>query len=964
MTAATTATEPWITALHETVRGEVYSDAARRGMYATDASHYQVVPRCVVVPRDEADVTTALSIAREHGIPITGRGGGTSLAGQTFGPGIVLDFSKHMNQVLDVNPDERWARVQPGIVRDHLNKQLAPHGLFFAPDPATTSRATVGGMINNNSSGMRSVVYGMTIDHVLALRVMLSDGSVIELGQSPAVPLKQDGQRAQDLSQALDKLIEANRQEIERRYPKVMRRVSGYALDALTDPGSRNLAHLIVGSEGTLGLVLEATVRIVPAPGATALCVVHFNDLIDSVRHVQAMLEHQPSAIELLDEIIVSESMTNPATRAYADFYDGTPNCVQVVEFMADTPQAAADKARAFASDMARRGIGYAHVIRDQPKAISEVWELRRLGVGLQSNIGGRKKTLDFVDDACVPIEHLAEYIQKLGDICKKHGVRMPICCHASVGVLHPKPMLDLHEQEDRDKMRAIADEAFDLVIGYGGSWSGEHGDGTVRGEYVRRFFGDELYGVFRQIKQLFDPHGLMNPGKIIDTPRMDEQLRHNTPGYEIRLAEVNSNYHYREHGSLGLSVEQCNGVGACRKVGKGTMCPSYMATRNEQDSTRGRANALRLAMTGQLGEGGLTDEGVMDAMELCLSCKACKTECPNAVDMSKMKSDVLQMRHEKFGVPLSAKLVAGMPKMARRWSGRLAPISNAVQNMKPTRWLMRKLAGVDTRRSLPRLARQPLSQRLAPDDFKGFVESDNRVVLFDDTYSRWFEPGIYESAVSLLQGCGFNVIPAQTGCCQRPAMSKGMLGQAKQHGEATLRELLPFAEQGLPILFLEPSCASAICDDLPDLVEDRALGEAVSAACSMLDDFLAASLESGRLQGRFVADDAALLIHGHCHQKALFGTQGMHRLFSSIQGLEFSEVDSGCCGMAGSFGYEHYDLSMQIGEQRLFPAVREAQASGAAVCANGTSCRHQIKDGTAVQAKHWVELIRYEPAV
>ncbi|MBX2850721.1 MAG: FAD-binding protein, partial [Phycisphaeraceae bacterium] len=863
-------------ALTQVVRGEVYADLTRRGMYATDASHYQVMPRCVVVPMDESDVAAAVRVARECNVPITGRGAGTSLAGQTFGPGIVLDFSKHMNEVLEVNAEEKWARVQPGIVRDHLNAQVAEQGLFFAPDPATTSRATVGGMINNNSSGMRSVKYGMTIDHVIALRVMLADGEIVELDTESG-----SGRKTQ-LRDSVGFLVDSNREEIQARYPKVMRRVSGYALDALLDEGGRNLAHLIVGSEGSLGMVLEAKIKLVPAPGATALCIVQFDGLIESLRHVPAMLEHNPSAIELLDEIIVSESMTNPSTKGYADFYEGTPNCVQIVELMADTQDEASRLCRAFAADMKRRGIGTAHVIRDQPKQIAEVWELRRLGVGLQSNIGGRKKTLDFVDDACVPVEHLAAYVERLRAVCTEHGVRMPICCHASVGVLHPKPMLDLHEEEDRQKMQAIADAAFEMVIGYGGSWSGEHGDGLVRGQYIQRFFGDTLYQAFREIKALFDPNNLMNPGKIVDTPAMTEHLRHGTPGYELRLAEVKSNFRYDEHGGFGLSVEQCNGVGACRKVGKGTMCPSYMATRDEDASTRGRANALRLAMTGQLDEEGRASDGVMDAMELCLSCKACKTECPNAVDMSKMKADVLQMRHDRHGTPLGAKLIGRMPAMAKRFAGPLAPVVNAIQSIKLVRRVVQSLAGIDARRAYPKLTRHPMPGISKVPD----ANARKRVVLFNDTYTNYYEPAIGRSAIDLLASCGYDVMIADAGCCQRPAISKGLLHDAKQKGEAVLRQLLPYADKDLPIVFLEPSCASAIADDLPDLIDDRELGEKVKANCHMLDDFLAAALDAGELGGRFVAD-TDVLIHGHCHQKALFGTRGMHGLFESIEGVD-----------------------------------------------------------------------------
>ena len=446
----------------------------------------------------------------------------------------------------------------------------------------------------------------------------------------------------------------------------------------------------------------------------------------------------------------------------------------------------AVGKARAFADDMKRRGIGTAHVIRESPKQIAEVWELRRLGVGLQSNIGGRKKTLDFVDDACVPVEHLAEYVERLRDVCTEHGVRMPICCHASVGVLHPKPMLDLHEEEDRQKMQAIADAAFKMVVGYGGSWSGEHGDGFVRGQYIQRFFGDTLYQAFRDVKALFDPDKLMNPGKIVDPPGMDENLRQGTPNYEIRLAEVKSSFRYDEHGGFGLSVEQCNGVGACRKVGKGTMCPSYMATKDEEASTRGRANALRLAMTGQLDDAGLTSKGVMDAMELCLSCKACKTECPNAVDMSKMKADVLQMHHDKHGTPLGARLIGGMPAIARRLAGPLAPMVNTVQSWKVTRWFGERLFGIDAQRPYPRgLAWKRLQDHALPEPSH---KSLPRVVLFGDTYSNCYEPGVGVAAIRLLRDCGYAVQLVDAGCCQRPAMSKGVIasGQARRRKDPT----------------------------------------------------------------------------------------------------------------------------------------------------------------------------------
>jgi len=962
-------------ALRARLRGDVFADLTHRGMYATDASHYQMMPRVVVVPADEADVVATMAVARELGVPITGRGGGTSLAGQTFGTGIVLDFSKHLNQLLEVNEAERWARVQPGIVRDQLNKQLKPTGLHFAPDPATSSRATLGGMINNNSSGTRSIVFGKTIDNVLALKVLLADGTTAWLDPRKPEAWRTQAKRDDTLGKiyrGVGELIAANHEEIDRRFPKVMRRVGGYNLDYLPTRGQAadappddqtpwNLAHLICGSEGTLGLVLEAKVKLAPLPRATALCIVHFHDLIDALRPVPAMLEHHPSAVELLDRIILREARINPSSRGYADFIDGDPEAVQIVEFFGDDQHEATAKAERFAADMEAKGVGYSRVLRTDPTAIAGipgVWELRRLGVGLQSNVKGRVKPLDFVDDACVPVEKLAKYIEKLRDICTKHGVAMPICAHASVGVLHPKPALDLHKEEDRAKMKAIAWEAFELVKSYGGAWSGEHGDGLVRGEFVRPFFGDQLYAAFGQLKQLFDPDHLLNPGKILQTPGMTEHLRHATPGYEQRIAEVKANYHYRDQGGFALAVEQCNGVGACRKLDVGVMCPSYMATRDEDATTRGRANALRLAMSGQLGDEGLSGDGVADALSLCLACKACKVECPNAVDMAKLKSDVLQMRHDRHGLPVCARLMGDSPAAARRLAGPLAPIVNAMQTLPPYKWLMQKVAGIDARRPYPRYARKPLRARLKGRTPIGAGEA-GKVVLFDDTFTSCHEPWIGVRAVELLEGCGYEVILANAGCCQRPRLSKGMVRDAKRDGLETLRNLAAFAERGLPILYCEPSCASAIMDDLPDLIDDPALGEKVKQACHLLDTFLGQQLEAGAIDVAFEAEAGEVLIHGHCHQKSLTGTAGLHTLLRRVEGLKVSEVDAGCCGMAGSFGYEHYEVSMAIGGQRLFPAAKNAQQRGAAVCANGFSCRHQLADGCGVRGRHFVELIR-----
>ncbi len=962
-----TSPQAFAEALKAALRGEVYTDAVSRGIHATDASHYQMMPACVVVPCDEQDVIEAVRLAAEYKIPITMRGGGTSLAGQTFGEGLILDCSKYMNKVLEVNSDEHWARVQPGVVRDQLNNQLKPLGLHFAPDPATSSRATIGGMIGNNSSGTRSIIYGKTIDHVMAVKVLLADGTILELDACDTEQWSDrstGSSRAAELYRGVGEVIRANRGEIDARFPKTMRRVSGYNLDAFTGDGGScpsnndepwNLSSLIVGSEGTLAVLLEAKVRLVENPRATAVCVVHFDDVIESLRHVPAMLEHRPSTVELLDDSIIVEARRNPSSAHLADFFDGEPKAVQIVEFMGDTKEQAGERAKRFAEDMATKGIGYARVLRTEPDRIANIWELRKLGVGLASNIKGSSKPLDFVDDAAIPVEHLAEYIDRLKMVCDELDVPISICAHASVGVLHPKPLLDLHKPEDVKKMKAITDSAFEMVKQYKGSWCGEHGDGLVRGEYIERFFGTKLYDAFKQIKQLFDPGHLLNPGKIIDAPPMTENLRYGSQGYEQRIAEIKANYHYHDQGGFALAVEQCNGLGACRKSDNGTMCPSYMATRDEEAVTRGRANALRLAMSGQLGNDALESDRIKDVLSLCLSCKACKSECPNAVDMAKLKSDVLQMRYDKHGTPLGAKLIGGSPDSARLAAGLLAPIANFVQSLPPFKVLFEKLTGIDRRRPYPKLATAPLEKLLI--QRKGQSDTNGKhVVLFDDTYANYYEPNVGLAAVELLEGLGYRVTLAKAGCCQRPRLSKGLVKDAKRHGTRTMTNLDAFARQGLPILTLEPSCASSLTDDLPDLIDDQAMGQRVAEQVTMLDTFLAEELTAGRLNGKLACDARDILLHGHCHQKALFGTDGIKALFTEA-GVSINEVDSGCCGMAGSFGYEHHDLSMKIGEQRLFPAVRE-KPSQTQIVACGFSCRHQIQDGCDEKARHFVELL------
>ena len=952
--------------LTERVAGDVAFDDVVLGAFATDASIYQIRPVAVVRPRDEKDVLAAIDVAAKHAVSILPRGGGTSLGGQAVGEAMVLEFTKYMNKVLELNVEQRWVRVQPGVVLDELNAQLAPHGLLFAPDPATSSRAAIGGMLGNNSSGTRSILYGIMKDHVLETKFALSDGTVLTSGEMDAEEYDRrcqaadgDGREA-EIYGGVRRIIEANRDAIAAAYPKIMRRVQGYNLDAFVGTDRWDLSKLMIGSEGTLGVFLEARLHLEPLPKHKALCVVHFDDRMAAIRAVQHILEHGPSAAELMDTDVIHNARNNLALAPLCGFIQGDPGACLVVEFFGDAPEEAAQKARGLAADLEQRKVGFAWPVLTAAAEQAKVWSVRKNGLGLLLARVDRRKPLAFIEDCCVPVAVLPEYIEQIDRFCKDRGVPLAMYAHASVGTIHVRPMLDLKCQEDIDLMKAISDLAFGLVKKYGGSWSGEHGDGRVRSPRLPEFFGPQVYAAFREVKHLFDPAGLMNPGPIIDSPPMDRFLRYGT---EYHAADVPTLYHFRQSGGLLSAVEMCNGQGACRQYRIQTMCPSYHATRDEEHSTRGRANILRLAMTGQLDEAGLTSPSVQEAMDLCLACKGCKSECPSNVDMARLKGEAQQKWYDAHGTTLRDRLIAKSPIMARRVSGCMAGMVNWFQKTRAFRKVLQWAAGFDSRRVPPSYTRKPFPKWFAKRAAsRPAADSDpgRTVVLFDDTYMNYHQPEVGISAVELLESCGYEVVLARAGCCQRPRISHGFLRDAQRDGEQTLRNLDEFIRRGLKVVVCEPGCASALTDDLPDLIDDEELGRRVQANVVMIDRFLADEADAGRLRCEFTSPFAKVLIHGHCHQKALFGTTHMKRLLDRVPGLSAKEIDSGCCGMAGSFGYEveHYEMSIEIGEQRLFPAIR-AREDGAAVVACGFSCRHQIQDGTGVRPVHWVQAIR-----
>ncbi|MFC2076532.1 FAD-binding and (Fe-S)-binding domain-containing protein [candidate division KSB1 bacterium] len=943
------------------IRGDVVFDRISRGIYATDASNYLMMPVAVVLPRDAEDVLAAVNTAVEHGVSILPRGGGTSLAGQAVGEAMVLDFTKWMDQVLEVSLEEGWARVQPGIVRDNLNAELAGTGLYFAPDPATTSRATIGGMIANNSSGTRSLIYGKTVDHVLSTTVLLSDGETVELsewGPEDYASISAAEDRRGGILKTFQGIIETNRIEIEQRFPKVMRRVSGYNLDEFIPGEAWNPAKLMVGSEGTLGVITETKINLEPVPKETALCIVHFTDLIEAIRGVEPILAHGPSAVEIFDQVGINLARQNITTSRLCDFLEGDPAAVLIVEFFGESQNEVAGKVEHLKNELKSQGVGYTYTVRTDAAGKGRVWEVRKKALGLLLGMKGPRSPIPFMEDACVPTSVLADYVAQVREICERHQTQVVMYAHASVGVIHIRPVLDLARSDDIERMKGIANEAFELVKGYGGSWTSEHGDGLARSPFVERFYGSQIYGAFKDVKSLLDPAGLMNPGKIVDSAPMDANLRFGT---DYIRPDIPTEFKFRAEGGFTAAVEICSGVGECRKTLTGTMCPSFIATGDEKHNTRGRANALRLAITGRFGPEGLTDKGVYEAMELCLACKSCKSECPSNVDMAKLKMEFLQKYHDRHGSSVKEKLVVSSPKAAKLFSGPLAAIVNPIQGTKLFRLFLEILAGIDRRRILPSYAREPFIRWF---DNREGIKSDKKVVLFDDCYMNYYEPKVGRGAVELLESCGYEVILARAGCCQRTSLSQGFLRKALGDVEKTIRKLDDYIGKGLPILVTEPSCASAFSDDYPDLLEDEGLGERLKANVLMIDNFLHREMEAGRLDCGFVSELSSVAIHGHCHQKALEGTGPMTAILGKAAGVSVSEIDSGCCGMAGSFGYEkeHYDLSLAIGEDRLLPAVRKLSADGngkTGIVACGFSCRHQIKHATGVDTIHWVETVR-----
>ncbi len=950
-------------ALEETLKravlGEVRFDRLARTMYSTDASIYEIVPAGVVFPQTIDDIVATVRACKKHGTPIVPRGAGTGLTGGALGAGVQLDLSRHMHQIGHVDPVKRTVEVDPGVVLDHLNTHLAEFGLHFAPDVATSSRATIGGMIANNSCGAHSVVFGRTVDHVEALQVVLSDGECVTFqsaNNSSSNLTQNSNARSEKIENGLRAIRDRHFDEIQKRFPKILRSNGGYGLDRLGAPSDgANPIQILCGSEGTLGIVVRATLKLLPLPKAKALAVLHFRELLPSLRATVPILQHNPSAVELVDEDIIKNGLANAKIGKRCDFLQGKPAAILIVEFLGDCNADVSKSVENLACESQQYESCYAATQVVELDRQTDVWNLRKAGLGLLMSKPGDHQPQAFVEDTAVPPDRLAEYIKQLQDILAHEGITANYYAHASVGCLHVRPAINLKQQDDIQCMHRIAGAVSDLAVEFGGAMTGEHGDGLVRSCWAEKMFGNRILGAFREVKSLFDPDNLLNPNKIVGAPSMTDNLRW---GSDFVLRDEKATLDFSSHGGVAGLAGMCSGVGQCRQTQTATMCPSYMATLDETHTTRARANALRVALSNRGLLDGLSDPALAEVMDLCISCKACKSECPTGVDMAQIKAEYLFRKNLEDGVMPRSRLIADMSKHARRasWFPRLANMlgrSNLVRSRLESRF------GLDRRFPLPRFASRTFRSwfRRYARQSKGKTYPRGLIVYFVDTWTNYFAPEVGRAAVTLLARLGYDVRCPETLCCGRPAISKGLLSEAAQMAEANVLKLGRFARAGVPIVGTEPSCILSFVDEYPQLVRNRA-ARRLAGHVETIETFLAKVLYDEPTALEPLQDGGSVLYHGHCHQKAEIGTDDANELLARFWPGQSREIDSGCCGMAGSFGHEkeHYDIAKAIGEQRLFPSIRECDGDQIAI--SGFSCREQIDHHTGATPKHLVELL------
>ncbi|MCZ2811318.1 FAD-binding protein [Modestobacter sp. VKM Ac-2979] len=940
--------------------GEVAFDDYTRHLFSQDASMYTMTPVGVAYPAHTADVVAAVRLAREAGIPVLARGAGTSLAGQTVGPGLVLDLSRHMHRITELDPEARTARVEPGVVQDDLNRAAAAAGLMFGPDTSTSNRATIGGMIGNNSAGSGSVRFGMTIDHVEEVDVVLADGSTATFG---VVDEAERARRAQgdtleaEIYRRLPELVAENAEAIATGFPSFWRRAGGYRLDRLAEGQPFDLAKFLVGSEGTLAIITAARVGLVPKPSKQVFAVGHFETVQAAINATEDALTVDPAQVELLDRTILDLSRQKIEYAGLGKILQGDPDALLFVSFTGDDEAQLVESMDRLVELWERNGHGY-HTLRAvTPAQQGALLKVRKSALGLlMANSVGARRPLAFIEDTAVDPKHLAEYTARFKDVLDRHELEAGFYGHCSVGCLHIRPFVDLSQPGQVEVMRSVAVEIKDLVREYGGVNSSEHGDGLARSEFNRELFGDDLYEAMRQVKGLFDAQGTLNPGKIVDSPAMTEHLRDANPPTP---GPLRTRLQFDVVGGMFGAADRCMNIGLCRKSTTGAMCPSYIATRMEEHSTRGRAGALVKALSEGDPHTALADERLHEVLDLCLMCKACKSECPLGVDVSAMKSEALAAKHDVHGTPLRSRAFGAIRTLNRLGSA-TAPLSNLPLKIKPLRALMDSRLGIARQRDLPVFHRTTLMRWFKRHEAPAAL-TQQPVTMLADSFTSYTEPGIGQAVVRLLEAAGHPVRLESKGCCGRASISKGLLDDARGKAQKLAANLCEGSEPGSPIVGCEPSCILTLRAEHVELLPDDPNVRDVAARVKLPEELLVEAIDDGRLQLR--ADSwlagRTVVFHGHCHQKAEAGTAATVALLSRIPGVTVQELDAGCCGMAGSFGFEseHYDVSLQVGEDRLFPAVRAA-APDAVIAATGVSCRQQIFHGTQRTAWHPAELV------
>ena len=967
---------PLLSQLSQELDGELHYDSLMKTLYATDASVYRSLPMAVALPKSQSDIKKLIHFANKNGVSLIPRTAGTSLAGQCVGEGIVVDVSKYLNKIIEFNREEGYVRVQPGVVRNELNNYLKEFGYFFSPITSTATRAMIGGMVGNNSCGTTSIVYGSTREHVQELKVLLSDGSEVVFKSMASeefeLKCKQEDLEGDLYRHVRDELSRPEIQDnIRKHFPKasIHRRNTGYALDYLLESklfsetdAPFDFCKLLCGSEGTLAITTEIKIHLDPLPDPFDIVVAaHFESIHDSMKAAQVAMKEKPTAVELMDKIILDCTKENVEQSRNRDFVEGDPKAILMVEFRGKTIEEAKAQGQQFVEALQKAGLGYAYPVIG-PERTSSAWELRSAGLGLLANIPGDKKAVACIEDTAVDINDLADYIDEFAEVIKEFGQQPVYYAHAGAGEIHLRPILDLKKSGDVEEFYKISEASAKLVKKYNGSLSGEHGDGRVRAAFIPLMVGQENYDLFKRVKAKWDPKGIFNPGKIVDAPPMNTSLRYEP---DIPTPKHDTKFDFSQVGGILRMAEKCNGSGDCRKLpnsGGGTMCPSYQATRYEKDTTRGRANTLREFLTNSEKENPFDHPEIKEVMDLCLSCKGCTSECPSNVDMATMKAEFQYQYYKSHGIPLRSRAFAYINTL--NGVGNLVPgITNFFFSNAVTSGIIKRILGVAQERNLPAISPKSLRQWYKK-NYKALAGRPiiKTVYFFCDEFTNHNDTTIGIKAITLLRHLGYDVKMVDHAESGRGAMSKGLLDHAQKMADINVEVFSSLISAEQPLIGLEPSAILSFRDEYPKLVSPdlKAKAKSLKFHCDLIDEFLAKEVLAGNINAdSFTKETRQIKLHGHCHQKALSSVNYSKKILELPENYQVSVIPSGCCGMAGSFGYEkeHYELSMQIGEMVLFPAVRKA-AKNELIAAPGTSCRHQIADGTGKKASHPVEIL------